>query len=386
MMYRKILFVSLGTTVTVCISIFSWFLLTSINTQSVQVVVNTHHNKTHHLSQKDFTTSLTIGAVGDILLHSTVYNDAKTSDGYDFTPMMSNVFPLLTKPDITFANQESMIGGKELGISTYPRFNSPYNIADTIKAAGVDIVSIANNHTLDRGERAVLNATAYYDKINMAYVGGYRSNQDKEQPRILVNNKISVGFLAYTYGTNGLPIPKGKEYLVNVINVTKIKEDIKKLRADVDVIVVSMHWGNEYERFPSFQQQELAHLLANEGADIIIGHHPHVLQPIEWIERDDSSKSIVVYSLGNFLSGQYNDYKDIGGLFEITVTKSFSGNVNEIHLDNPTFTPTYVSNQYQSNFETHILSELISSNNDHLYEQMYNDTMEHMYQWLDEQP
>ncbi|MFD1737051.1 CapA family protein [Bacillus salitolerans] len=304
---------------------------------------NKHSMKQSDISTKNFRSSVTLKAVGDILIHGTLYNSAQTTDGYDFSPMFSEVKSHLEDADITFANQETMIGGETIGLSTYPRFNSPYNVADTLKDVGIDIVSIANNHTLDRGEQALLNATSYFDQIGLLYTGGYRTISDSQVIRTITRKGITFSFLAYTYGTNGIPIPKNKPYIVNLIDYDKMTNDIKAAKKISDVVVVSLHFGNEYQRMPSDDQKEIAAHAVNMGANIILGHHPHVLQPMEWIEAENGNKGFVVYSLGNFLSGQKSIYREIGGILTLTIQKEIKNGSQTIEVKEPTFLPTYVS-------------------------------------------
>ncbi|MCA1030201.1 CapA family protein [Bacillus timonensis] len=370
------------------ISVSGYFLLyldnkkQEVSASTQPLVVKNHLIKQSTTQYKSYTSTVTFAAVGDILIHSTVYNDAKTSDGgYNFKPMIAGVRDLMVNADVTFANQETINGGTEIGLSTYPTFNSPFEVADALQDAGVDIVSIANNHTIDRGERAVLNATDYYNKIGMLYVGGYRNNEDKEKIRVINSKGIKLGFLAYTYGTNGIPVPKGKDYLVNLIDVNLIKADVEKAKKVSDVVIVSMHWGNEYQLYPSDQQKNLAQELADAGVDVIIGHHPHVLQPMEWLERSNGGKTFVIYSLGNFLSGQMWDYKDIGGVLYLEFTKEINKDYSEISIGNPHFTPTYVTNTNQRNFRIVPLKDAGTvglKNADSKYIEMN----EHMYQWI----
>ncbi|MDY0406917.1 CapA family protein [Virgibacillus sp. 179-BFC.A HS] len=162
--------------------------------------------------------TITLVAIGDILIHDRVYVDAQSENGYDFKPFLKQVHPYLQKADIMIASQETMIGVTEIGLSSYPSFNSPYEVGDALKDAGVDIVSIANNHTLDRGETAIQNAISHWDKIQMPYVGAFKNSQDQRKLRIIHTDAgISVVFLSYTYGTNGIPVRDGKGYLVNLI-------------------------------------------------------------------------------------------------------------------------------------------------------------------------
>ncbi|MET3698967.1 poly-gamma-glutamate synthesis protein (capsule biosynthesis protein) [Bacillus oleivorans] len=299
--------------------------------------------------EKGYETSVTLGAIGDILIHDWLYEDAfeKGINGsYNFDPMFANITPLLQKPDILLANQESILGGKEIGISNYPLFNSPQEAGDAIIKAGVDIISTANNHTLDKGENGVLSAIQYYESVGLPYVGSYKSFEDQKKLRIIEKNKISIAFLSYTISTNGLPVPDGKEYLVNVVNEEKIRNEIKRAKEAADVVVMSIHWGQEYIRFPNQHQIDLAQFFISEGVDIVFGHHPHVLQPIEWVETEKGETGLVVFSLGNFLSGQMWDYKDIGGLVEVDLVKTFVEGESTVKITDVRFHPTYVFSKY----------------------------------------
>lgn len=308
-----------------------------------------YKEQTPHVSRplsvegKTYTEKITIGAIGDILIHDSVYNDAFNGTTYDFKPMIKDVKDILLQPDILLANQESVLGGVEIGLSNYPSFNSPQEVGDAFIDAGVDIFSTANNHSIDRGERAALSAISYYERMGIPYVGSYKSFEDQKTLRILNKNGIKIAFLSYSYGTNGIPVPKGKEYLVNLIHEGNMKEEIERARQEADLVVMSLHFGNEYQLFPNEYQKELADTLVNAGVDVIFGHHPHVLQPMEWVETDDGRNALVVYSLGNFLSGQKYDYKDIGGMATIDVTKEVGSNGNRVELSNPLFYPTFVA-------------------------------------------
>lgn len=321
-----------------------------------------------------------IGAVGDILIHDWLYEDAFTGSGYDFKPMFQYVKDEMRNADLLLANQETVLGGVELGLSSYPTFNSPQEVGDALIGSGVDIVSTANNHTLDRGERAILNAIAYYERAGLPYVGHFKSESDRHTLRILSANGISFAFLAYTYGTNGIPVPEGKPYLVNLIDLEAMKREIKRARERADVVVMSLHWGNEYQRFPSEEQKKIARELAESGADIIFGHHPHVLQPFEWI-KTKGRKVFVAYSLGNFLSGQMWDYKDIGGIVKIQVTKTVDGGGTKIELHSPEFFPTYVSNQHLHRYRIVPLKDAGRFGlPDARHKQ--EEILQHMFQWI----
>ena len=292
------------------------------------------------ITESDVT--VTIGAIGDVLLHGRVYNLAETESGYDFLPMLENVKPLLEKPDFMMANQESMPGGIEIGLSTYPAFNSPKEIVSNLQELGIDMVIGANNHTIDRGVKAVESALDFYDEIGMEYVGVYRDSEDRNRERIVDVNTVSLGILSYTYGTNGIPLPEGHEDIVALIDQEKIEREVKQLREKVDVVIVHMHWGAEYERKPNEKQRQLADKLSEAGVDIIFGHHPHVVQPIDVIKQEDGHETTVFYSLGNFLSGQTFDYTDIGGVATVEVMKKTKGEEVAIEIQSPYIEPTIV--------------------------------------------
>ncbi|WP_214878375.1 CapA family protein [Exiguobacterium sp. ERU653] len=284
-------------------------------------------------------TTASLYAIGDVLLHDSVYNAARVDDGYDFDSAFEQISPILSRADISIANQESMIGGSEIGLSSYPAFNSPYEIGDALKRAGIDLVTTANNHTLDRGVRAIENSIGYWNEIGMPYTGSFLSAEDKANIRTLTANDISFSFLAYTYGTNGV-VPK-QPYHVNYIDLAQMQPEIEKAEQSTDMTVVSLHFGTEYEPLPNEGQTELAQALADLGVDIIIGHHPHVLQPPAMLEGVNGNQTFVVYSLGNFLSGQQGDDRNTGGIIGIDVVKTIEDISVTFELKNPMFYPTF---------------------------------------------
>ncbi|MFP7495006.1 CapA family protein [Terribacillus saccharophilus] len=284
--------------------------------------------------------SISITAIGDVLLHSSIYSEAKKGQGYDFNPMFQDIKPYLGESTLTVANQESVMGGEELGLSSYPTFNSPIEIGDTLKDVGVDVITMANNHTLDQGEAGVQHATAQYDKIGMAYTGAYANKKDSEKLTIEQTDEgISVAFLSYTYGTNGIPVPRGKEYLVNVIDKQKIKDDIQKAKQEADAVIVSLHFGIEYENDPNEEQKKLAQFVADQGATAVLGCHPHVLQPVEWLKGKDGNKTLVIYSMGNFIAAQEETDRRIGGAFSFDIKKDGK----EVTASSPRMLLTYLS-------------------------------------------
>jgi len=291
------------------------------SSETIHKSINTQNQRNIEIEPKGYKTEAVIGGIGDILIHDWVYNDAKTNNGYDFNPMFESVHSILQKPDFLIANQESIPGGSEIGITSYPSFNSPHEVVDALMNAGVDMVTTANNHSLDKGERGILSAIDYYEKKKLPYTGTYKSPEDKANMRVMTVNGIRIAVLSYATHFNGIRIPQGKEYLVSQLEPKQVVADINEAKTKSDLVLLALHWGDEYIRQPNQIQQDQAAEFLDAGADIILGHHPHVLQPMEWVKKPDGKKGLIVYSLGNFLSGQIWDYKDIGGMVEITVKK-----------------------------------------------------------------
>jgi len=274
----------------------------------------------------------TLLALGDIMVHMPQlpgYYD-KAKDAYDFTPWFEQIEPILRQGDWVVGNLETPIAGKDLKYSGYPRFNAPDELADAIRGAGVQIVSTANNHSLDRGVPGVSRTLATVRKAGLVPVGTSASAADRKRLVLEERNGISMGFLAYTYGTNGIPIPEGKAYAVNLIDPETIEREIAGLRdAGADFVTVSLHFGVEYQRMPNEEQTKLARRLVAAGADILLGSHPHVVQPYEEISvaaKDSfdgrARRGIVIYSLGNFISNQTGSWKDVGLIFGLRLVKT----------------------------------------------------------------
>lgn len=337
------------------------------------------------LQPKEYTKEITISAIGDILVHSPVYQDAIGTNGYNFVPMFDKVRPYLENSTITVANQETMIGGKEIGLSSYPSFNSPQEVGDALKDIGVDVVTMANNHTLDRGEKAIQRAIEHWEAIDIMYTGSYKNERDQENIRVLKTEEgVSVAFLSYTYGTNGIPIPEGRDFLVNIINKEKIGKEIEIAQNKADAVILSLHFGNEYERYPNDTQKDLVQFAADQGVHAVIGHHPHVLQPMEWVTGENGNKMFVAYSLGNFLSNQQGLYKRIGGILNFTVSKTVKGNSADIKVHSPAFVPTYVT--FTSDWTNYQVIPMYQLTDNQLKDSKgeYEAIKTHMSQWLEE--
>lgn len=248
--------------------------------------------------EKETKKSLSLVMVGDVLIHEAIYKDALNADGtYEFDQMFDEVKPLLEGYDLRYCNQESIIGGKNLGISGYPNFNSPDEIGKTVVDLGFNMIGLANNHAFDKGEKAINYSINYWKQYdNIITAGSYLSSEERNNIKIYEKNGIKYAFLAYTTGINGNKL--SKDYLVNIYDKDQVKNDIDKIK-DADLIIVAMHWGNEYTNEPTQSECDIAEYLSSLGVDLIIGTHPHVVQPITYI-----GDTLVIYSLGNFISNQ----------------------------------------------------------------------------------
>lgn len=245
---------------------------------------------------------MSIVMVGDALIHDAVYLDAKKSNGkYDFTSMFNYLGPIIQKYDLRYYNQESIIGGKNLGISGYPCFNAPPEQANALIKEGFNLVSLSNNHSFDKGEAGIKNSVKFWkSQTGVVTAGQYASQKERDAVPVFEMNGIKYAFLSYTMCTNGLSAPVGKEYYVNVYSKSLVKKDVAQAKANgADVIMVAMHWGVEYTHIPNTTQKETAKYLSSLGVNLIIGAHPHVIQPIEYV-----GNTLVIYSLGNLISSQ----------------------------------------------------------------------------------
>ena len=301
--------------------------------------------------------------VGDALIHYGVYRDAKTSDGgYDFKPMLENMKPIISKYDLAYYNQETILGGTELGLSSYPMFNSPYEVGDAFIDCGFDVVSLATNHTMDKGERGVLNSVAYWkNHPEIVTSGQWASEEERNEPKVYEKNGIKYAFFSYTMWNNGLKTPAGKSYLSNEYSQEKAKADIEQVRDKVDVVIVAMHWGTEYSLGVSAAQAQEADYLSSIGVDLIIGAHPHVVEPMEYI---NDGKTFVIYSLGNFISDQDGVERLTGLMAEVSILKleNIDGTSSSFVI-NPKAELVYTGahrpgNAYNSNFKLYTYSSL----------------------------
>ena len=256
---------------------------------------------------------ISIVMVGDVLLHDGVTASCKSEDGYDFSPLFENTKDVIQAADIAIVNQEVIIGGEELRISGYPTFNAPYEIGDALFDAGFDVVCHGTNHALDRNKKGIINCLKFWkdNYPQMAILGIHNSEEDSEEIYIDEVKGIKIAILNYTYGTNGIPLPEGMPYAVDVINREKIKNDLDYAEKNADFTIVCPHWGIEYMLRENSEQESLAKYMTENGADLIIGTHPHVIEPVEWIEADNGNRALCYYSLGNYINWTSGRGKDV---------------------------------------------------------------------------
>lgn len=295
-------------------------------------------------------TTVTLAATGDVMMHSTQIKAARKSDGgYDFSREFADIKPYFSAADLVFGNFETTMSGQE-PYTGYPMFNAPDEVADALKDAGFDILQTANNHMMDtRAEGAARTYDVLKEKgLNPV---GTASKPEDRKPLIVEKNDIKLGFLAYTYGTNGIPVPKDQPYLINLIDEDVIEQDIKEAKAEgAEFIIVGLHFGNEYEREPNEEQRQIVTRVFELGADVILGGHPHVLQPMEHLEVNGKDK-FVIYSLGNFVSNQFsytisNPYANKGVVLYLDIEKDYEK--QSVALKDVRYLPTVV-HRYEKN-------------------------------------
>lgn len=304
--------------------------------------------KEEEKQEEDKISTATILAAGDVMFHTPQIRGAYNSQSgtYDFNDNFSLVKKYIESVDLALVNFETVTAGSDRGFHGYPNFNSPVESLEALANAGFDILSTANNHSLDQGKVGVISTIEALKSYGLKNIGTYNEPSDK----ILIEkvNDINVGLLSYTYGCNGMEYTLTEEELDNMINIIdedRIKSDIEKsVEKGADLVVVFIHWGNEYQREPSEEQMELGRKMVEWGANIVFGSHPHVIQKSEIIEHNGKD-NFIIYSLGNFISNQRretinNKYTEDGIMVAIEVEKNFTK--NETIIKNITYTPTWV--------------------------------------------
>lgn len=284
-------------------------------------------------------TSVTLMAVGDNLMHITCVNSGLQADGsYDYSYMYQYFTDEIQAADIACINQETPFVEDPSLYSNYPCFGGPTAIGDSLVDVGFDLVTHATNHIWDKGE------TSFYDTINlwknypeMTVLGIHETQEDAQRVRTVTKNGITISFLNYTYGLNGFIATE--PWMVDLLDdKTRIAADIARAKECSDFVIVFAHWGTEYMFQPTEEQTQWAQFFADEGVDVVIGGHPHVLEPLDVITGKNGNEMICYYSLGNFISHQSENYQMLGGLARLTITKDNTGTYVSDYSLEPTMT------------------------------------------------
>jgi len=265
----------------------------------------------------------TIAATGDILIHSGVWEQAaaygaESGARYDFRPMLRPLRPVIGAADLAICHLETPLSPDDADLSSYPSFNAPHEVADAIALAGYDSCSTASNHTIDQGGQGVDDTLGVLDDAGIAHAGSARSEREGDRITMLRLGGVHVAHLSYTYGLNGIPLPDGEPWRANLIEPRRIGRDAAEARREgADLVIASMHWGTEYVSEPNEFQRTVAQAVARSGAvDVILGHHAHVVQPIERI-RD----TWVAFGMGNSLSGMTSPERTDGLIVQVLVER-----------------------------------------------------------------
>ena len=302
--------------------------------------------KSETVEEKIEPINFTMTAIGDTLCHNTQYWDAYNSSTkqYDFSYVYDDIKDYTSSADITIGSLETTFAGEDRGYSNYPVFNSPDSLATGLKDIGVDVISLAGNHALDYGYSGICRTIDVLDNVGISHLGTYKSAEDQDKILIKDVKGVKIAFINYTYGTNGIPVPSDKPYCLNLIDKDLISKQIKQAKEqNVDMIVACMHWGTEYKTSANDEQKELADFLFKSGVDIILGNHPHVIEPMEkkTITLDDGSTKdvFVVYALGNFTADQRAEITRDSAILNLDITKDSDG---KILINKVSYVPIYM--------------------------------------------
>jgi poly-gamma-glutamate synthesis protein (capsule biosynthesis protein) len=277
---------------------------------------------------EDATTTATLSMVGDVLVHEGVWASGDHGDGtYSFDHLFAQVAPLVHAADVALVNQETILGGTSLGLSGYPLFNSPQEIGDAEAQAGFSMVCSATNHALDKGYEGIANTVGFWQGSHpdVTCLGIALDEEHYDQVHVREVNGIRVAVLNYASSTNGIAFPEEDPYAVSMLSRSKVEKDVACAREAADVVIVCPHWGTEYSQTSDENQRYWADVLCSAGVDVVIGTHPHVLEPVEVVTGDDGHTMVVFWSIGNFMSWQRQAACMVGGMASVTFERDSSG-------------------------------------------------------------
>ncbi len=302
---------------------------------------------------------LTVAAVGDVMMHELQVRSARGDDGrYRLEEVFAPVGHHIEGADLAFANLEAPLGGEDMAYSGYPTFNAPRALATALVNGGFDVVQTANNHCMDRREKGLQRTLKALDAEGLLHVGT-RATPDDSPVLWLEAAGIDVAMLAYTFSTNGIPLPPGREAVVSMMERDVMLEQIAAAREDgAELVIVAVHWGIEYRHEPEDETVELAHDLIEGGADLVLGGHPHYLQPYELLTTADGREGFVIYSLGNFLSNMRKRYQDVGIVLQLTLEIGPGG---EVALAQVRYVPTWVDTTDETGAVHHQVVDILEA-------------------------
>jgi len=300
----------------------------------------------------------TVVAVGDLMAHLPQVTVAKTGSGYDFTPCFAPVASRISAADLAIGNFETVMAGSASGYTGYPGFNTPDAYAESLASAGFDVLTNANNHVLDRGATGLARTLDVLDGLGVLHTGAARTAEEAERVVMADVRGVKIAVLAYTYGMNGLSAPEGKSWMVNVISEARMVAKVQQARAQgADLVIVSIHNGTEYQREPTTAQERLEQAMVDAGADVVLGSHPHVIQPMETVAAaaaDGTSRTaFVIHSLGNFVSSQRQRYRDTGLILQLEFEKNLRTSVTT--LMGVSYVPVWVDDTISAGKQTRVL-------------------------------
>ena len=303
-------------------------------------------NENEEEEEQETDATFTMAAIGDIMCHNTQYMDAYNQEtgAYDFSYVFEDISFYTKTADIAIGSLETTFAGEEEGYSSYPTFNTPDSLAYELKSIGLDVLSTAGNHALDKGFDGLSRTIDVLDDADIAHLGTYKSQEEQDKVLFKYVKGVKIAFINYTYGTNGITVPSDKEFCVNLIDKDLIKKHIETAKeGNADIIVACMHWGSEYKTTPSTSQTELADFLFQNGVDIVLGNHPHVLEPMEkrtiTLEDGTTKDGFIIYSLGNFIADQNAKNTRNSVILNLTITKHTDGKVT---IDKADYVPIYM--------------------------------------------
>ncbi|MFO0920623.1 MAG: CapA family protein [Candidatus Saccharimonadales bacterium] len=297
-------------------------------------------------------------ATGDMMAHDTILKNGKTATGYDFSPMLANMKPFFDKSDIKICNQSTPSGGENFGYSGHPDFNAPAEWARAIGGVGCNVINLGSNQINDKGQGAVDATVAAWDNQEgvLAVVGANRNTEEQAKVRTFEKEGVKFAILSYSTASDK-PVTNG--FAINMYDAGKASTQVAEVKKGADVVIVNMNWGTEYSSGIDATQDKIAQEIADAGADVVVGHGPHVLEPVKSLKGKNGNSTLVWYSLGNFLNTQLQTEALIGGFAVMDIDTSTK------KLTEPKFMPVYMHYEWTPAQKT--ANDLLARNNVSMY-------------------